>query len=77
MTTAETIRDFYAKKFTRREIREELGCTEAEIDAALEGVNVDRAVLRAEANRLLKKCPRGRDPVEHERIVMNVFADVF
>jgi hypothetical protein len=77
MTTAETIRDFYRRKFTRREIMEELNCTEDEIDAALERATLDRAVLRSVANQLLKQCPRGRDPAKHEQVVKDNFREAF
>lgn len=69
------VREMAEKNWSVKDIAHATGYSRAQISEAVYGESMRRAELRGEMNRLLKRCPRDRDPAEHERIVRMNFAD--
>jgi hypothetical protein len=76
VTNQDKIIDYHSRGFCRRDIMQLMGCDAETVSAALRDPDW-KLELRAEAHRLLKRCPQGRDPDDHERIVRMNFAEAF
>lgn len=70
------VRNLRERGFSIRDIKSITGYARQDIVDVANGTAQYEAELRAEGKRMLRLCPRGRDPVEHERIVTAVFGDV-
>lgn len=62
-----------SRDFGIKDVAALCGCTMDEVRAIRQADARERAQRESEKRRLLKRCPVGRDPAEHERIVEACF----
>lgn len=73
---ASTVRRYRDRGFALRDIAKLTGLNPADIRDAIREDAAERAELRTAGLSALRRCPVGRCPVEHERIVRANFGDV-